>query len=548
MKKLFKKYILIIVLLIFLATLSPTNAALAESDTELNVISPYYSEVYTTLSDGTPIVKSIINGPSKPLPEFEQERLDSYRNSDEAQGLIPDFPSYDWNFGCSAVSQAMISAYQDRTGYSNLYTGPMNGGVAPITDTSWPRWTDSYGDSYPSNPIVASRIGTDGRTIKGSIEDYWVKVDSTAQDPYITGGWTQHSYAEAVGDYMHTSQSAFGNVDGATGFYTYNTSPDRLTCQTMENEGINDDGTVGRKDYYQSRGYSVTECYNQKTDNTIAGGFSLAQFKQEIDAGRPVLINLQGHSIVGYGYEGNTVYIRDTWSSDPNIRPTMPWGGSYQGMQMLSVSIVKVSSGSMPPSSKKLSLPMILKGNQTPPPQQPIKNGDFEMGSAYWNEYSSNGWGLIQIPPADKPQPTSGQYLAWLGGAYNETSHLSQSFTVPAGTTDLKFNFWLASQDTCGYDFFRIRISGSVFISLDLCSENNTNGWWTATVYLKNYANQAITLQFEVTTDGSNNSNFFMDDVYMASTSTNEDMRILLQPMSISENTVRDSIYQMKQK
>ncbi len=546
MKNQLKKYILIIVLLIFLATLSQTNVVNAEDNPEINIISPYYSEVYTTLSDGTAITRSIISGPSKPLPEYEQERLDSFRPvADDVQGLISNFPSYDWNFGCSAVSQAMISAYQDRTGYPNLYTGPANGGVAPLTDTSWPRWTDNYGAQYPSNPIVASRIGTDGRTIKGSIEDYWVKYDSSAQDPYITGGWTQHSFGEAVGDYMRTSQSAFGNPDGATTFYTYTEISDRLTCQTLENEGVQNDGTVGRKNYYQSRGYTVTECFNQRTDNSIAGGFSLSQFKQEIDAGRPVMINLQGHTIVGYGYDGNTIYIRDTWSSDPDVRPTMQWGGSYQGMPMQSVSIVKVSPGSTPPSGLSLAFPMIFKPN-LPPPAQPIKNGDFEMGTAYWTEYSSGGWDLIQIPPADKPQPTSGRYLAWLGGAYNETSRLSQSFTVPAGTTDLKFNFWLASQDTCGNDFFRIRISGSVFVSLDLCSENNTNGWWTATVYLKNYANQAITLQFEVTTNGSNNSNFFMDDVYMASTSTNEDMRILLQPMSISENTVRDSIYQMK--
>jgi len=178
-----KRFFLTVVLLVFIATLSQTNLAFAEDNPEVNIISPYYTEIYSTLSDGTPIVQSIINGPSKPLPEYEQERLDSLRATDEVQGLISNFPSFSWVFGCSAVSQSMISAYQDRTAYPNLYTGPTNGGVAPITDTSWPRWTDSYGDSYPSNPIIASRIGTDGRTIKGSIEDYWVKVDSTAQDP-----------------------------------------------------------------------------------------------------------------------------------------------------------------------------------------------------------------------------------------------------------------------------------------------------------------------------------------------------------------------------
>lgn len=541
MKKETKRFFLIVVLLVFIATLFQTSSALAEDIPEVNVISPYYTEVYSTLSDGTPIVGSIINGPSKPLPEYEQERLESFRTADNVQGLIQNFPSYDWNFGCSAVSQAMISAFQDRTGYPNLYTGPANGGVAPITDTSWPRWTDNYGDSYPSNPIVASRIGTDGRTIKGSIEDYWVQVNSTAQDPYLTGGWTQHSYGEAVGDYMRTSQSAVGNPDGATTFYTFRENPGRLTCQTMENEGVDNDGTVGRKNYYQSRGYAVTECYNQRTDNSIAGGFSLAQFKQEIDAGRPVFINLEGHSIVGYGYDGSTIYIRDTWESNPDVRPTMQWGGEYHGMVMQSVSIVKVSSGSTP-SSTRASFPMIFKADTTPPPSQPIKNGDFEMGKAYWTEYSSGGYELIQIPPANMPQPTSGSYLVWLGGAANETSRISQSFTVPANLTKLKFNFWIASQDVCGYDKLRIRASGTVVGSLNLCEENNTNGWVVGYLSLADYANQSITLEFEVTTDGSLNSNFFMDDVRMAPPTLNND------PVLPQFEPIGDSIYQMKQK
>ncbi len=539
MKKQTIKLILIVVSLTFIATLFQTSSALAEDTPEVNVISPYYTEVYSTLSDGTPITGSIINGPSKPLPEYEKERLDSLRTANDVQGLIQNFPSYDWNFGCSAVSQAMISAYQDRTGYPNLYTGPANGGVAPITDTSWPRWTDNYGVEYPSNPIVASRIGTDGRTIRGSIEDYWVKYDSTAPDPYITGGWTQHSYGEAVGDYMRTSQSAFDNADGATTFYSYTSSANRLTCQTLENDGIHHDGTVGRKKYYQSRGYTVTDCFNQRTDNSIAGGFSLAQFKQEIDAGRPVFINLEGHSIVGYGYEGSTIYIRDTWSSDPNVRPTMQWGGSYQGMPMQSVSIVKVSSGSTPPGNQKVTFPMVFVPKPLPP--QPIKNGDFEMGNRYWTEYSSGGWDLIMKANSNTPQPTSGQYLVWLGGANNETSRLRQSFTVPAGLTKLMFNFWAASQDTCGNDFFRIRVSGTVVGYYNLCTDTNTNAWKTGYLSLADYANQSITLQFEVTTDGSLNSNFFMDDVRMAPPTANNDPVL---PQFVPEG----DIYQMKQK
>jgi hypothetical protein len=114
----------------------------------------------------------------------------------------------------------------------------------------------------------------------------------------------------------------------------------------MENNyltaGYPPDGTLGRKQFYQARGYTVTDCYYQSTDNIIPGGFSFAQYKAEIDAGRPVMINLTGHTIVGVGYaDPNTVYLNDTWNS---LTHSMTWGGSYSSMNMEGVSIVNLKS------------------------------------------------------------------------------------------------------------------------------------------------------------------------------------------------------------
>ncbi len=142
---------------------------------------------------------------------------------------------------------------------------------------------------------------------------------------------------------MKTSQSAYDNVDGSTSFYYVNLATP-LSCADMEARGIADqDGTYGRKLFYEARGYTVTDCYTQMTDNKHAGGFSFAQYKTEIDAGRPVLLNLNGHSIVGVGYDdtSNTVYLHDTWD---NSNHTMPWGGSYSGMALWGVSIVNITS------------------------------------------------------------------------------------------------------------------------------------------------------------------------------------------------------------
>ena len=314
----------------------------------IEVINPYLSIEHLTLSDGTQLSEYIIKGPPFPPIGYEAENTASTVPSIDAV-ILPDFPSYSWVFGCSAVSGAMIAAYFDRGAYPNMYSGPTDGGVMPLIDTSWGTWSDGY-TTYPNNPLIASHNGVDGLGTRGSIDDYWIKYLSAANDPYITNDWPQHTWGSAIGDYMKTSQSTYGNVDGSTSFYNYSNIATRLTCSAMEGYGIDDeDGTYGRKLFYEARGYTVSDCYSQNTDNKVIGGFSLANFQTEINAGYPVLLNLAGHSIVGYGYDGSTIYLRNTWNSNPAQTYTMPWGGSYSGMELLSVSIVHPTSSSPNP-------------------------------------------------------------------------------------------------------------------------------------------------------------------------------------------------------
>lgn len=232
-----------------------------------------------------------------------------------------------------------------------MYTGPTNGGVMPLDNSVWPLWSDGMA-TYPGCPLAASKYTVDGRTSRGSIDDYWVYYGSTAPDPYITAGWPQHTWGEAIGDYMKTSQFSYENIDGATSFFNYSYLPIPLTCGAMESYGVHPyDGTYGRKLFYEARGYKVTDCYSQKTDNTIPGGFSFAQFKAEIDAGRPVMLNLTGHTAVGVGYDNAsyTIYIHDTWDYGDHI---MTWGGTYYGMALHSASVVNVSTLGVTPFSR----------------------------------------------------------------------------------------------------------------------------------------------------------------------------------------------------
>lgn len=476
---------------------------------QIEIINPYYSIEYLTTADGIPLLREIINGPSKPIPEYQAER-EASMTTIAPEGTIANFPSFDWVFGCSAVSGAMIAAYYDRGLYPNLYTGPTNGGVMPLTDTSWPTWSDGF-ETYPNNPLIASRNGLDGRTSKGSIDDYWIQYNSSTQDPYITGGWTQHGWGTAIGDYMKTSQSAYANTDGSTTFYNWTSSTEKLTCADMVTNNIfQDDGTYGRKLFYEARGYTVTDCYNQKTDNN-GGGFTLNNFKAEIDAGHPVLLNLAGHSIVGYGYNGSTIYIRDTWDSDPAHSYTMTWGGSYSGMSLQSVSVVHLSSLML---SNHMYLPLIQKPQQIV--TNPILNPGFEQGHTSWTEYSALGWDVILEAVEAPVTAHGGSWLAWLGGDDLETSRLSQTITISASAPFLHYWYYSASEDVCGYDFFRIKVNGTIVSTKDLCSSTNTNAWVAGILNLSSYVGTGKTITFEVTTDSSYNSNMFLDDVSMS--------------------------------
>ena len=295
-----------------------------------------------TTANGAHLEEVIINSPSTPPKGIERAAVSLPKSNPEVGVITLAVPAYEWTFGCSATSGSMIAAYYDRNGFPNIYTGPTNSGVMPMDSSVWPNWTDGTGTEYAQCPLAASHYGLDGRTTRGSIDDYWVGV-SGAADPYMTGGWAQHAWGDSIGDYMKTSQYAYYNDDGSTTFYI-NSSSTPLTCAEMGSDGIGVyDGNYGRALFYQARGYTVTDCYTQLTDDYISGGFSFAQYKAEIDAGHPVMLQLAGHTIVGIGYDNSTspatVYLHDTWDY---LTHTMPWGGSYAGMQLWGASIVNL--------------------------------------------------------------------------------------------------------------------------------------------------------------------------------------------------------------
>lgn len=293
----------------------------------------YYSVRTITLPDGKNIDKIVIK--SLPIPQVGYERVSvKVPESNFTAGInVLDVPAFDWSYGSSPTSAAMIAGYYDRTGYPYMYTGPTNGGVMPLDNSAW-----GLGEC----PLSATHNGFDGRTIMGHVDDYWISNGSADPDPFI-GNWTEHDYGDCAGDYMKSNQSNYYNPDGATTFW-FATDGSPTYWHVLEGAGVHAlDGGYGLKLFYESRGYTVIDMYNQFIDaRGLTYGFTYAQYCAEIDAGRPVMIHLAGHTVVGFGYDNSSdplVYIHDAWDHDAH---EMTWGGSYQGLEHFGVSIVQL--------------------------------------------------------------------------------------------------------------------------------------------------------------------------------------------------------------
>ncbi len=269
--------------------------------------------------------------PSPPPPGYvPTPEPEPVPNPAQGVNILSDVPAFDWCYGCSATSAGMIMGYYDRIGYGAMYTGPADGGVCPTDNGTW---------GGGQCPIVASHMGVDGRNNRGHVDDYWIASDKCSNDPYITGGWAQHSPLDCTADFMGTSQTAWGECDGYTFFYLNGGS--RVNDWTGW-EPVRRDGTHGIRLYAESKGYTVLENYNQGITTGTSGAFTFANFMAEIDAGRPVLIQMSGHTMVGYGYDSSNqiIYIHNTWD---HYAHTMTWGGAYSGMSHIGVSVLHLA-------------------------------------------------------------------------------------------------------------------------------------------------------------------------------------------------------------
>jgi hypothetical protein len=153
----------------------------------------------------------------------------------------------------------------------------------------------------------------------------------------------------------------------------------------------------------------------------------------------------------------------------------------------------------------------------TPPPPPPaadaVVNGGFESGANSWVTSTKNGHGVVSAV-----RPHAGSSSALLGGYNSAGDKLYQTITVPsAGNLTYWWDTTTQETGTRSYDYLYVRLystTGKLIATLRTRSNTGAkNAWYQDTISLSSYAGQTVRLEFDVTTNSSKATTFYVDDV-----------------------------------
>jgi len=159
----------------------------------------------------------------------------------------------------------------------------------------------------------------------------------------------------------------------------------------------------------------------------------------------------------------------------------------------------------------------------TTPSMQILMNPGFDAGHVAWSESSLSTSTVITMDSAlTSLKAHTPSYVAWLGGYSNAQDDLSQMVTIPAGASSITLTFYyvIQTQENTApiYDTLQVYtydpVSGK-YTAVATLNDNMAVATWTrftASLPLT-LAGQTFELGFQATTDGSKNTNFFVDTV-----------------------------------
>jgi hypothetical protein len=175
------------------------------------------------------------------------------------------------------------------------------------------------------------------------------------------------------------------------------------------------------------------------------------------------------------------------------------------------------STATAPPATATLPVdPLPTPG--LPPTTSGMGDPGFEAGpGGAWHEYSSSGYDLVMTGTVGYA-PRTGNWMAWLGGAHDEVSILTQTLSVPATHPFLSLYIRAASEeDLCYYDGVTVYANDYVLGKQGLCQATVTSSWERRYLDLRGFAGQTMTLTFALWTDASLLSSIFIDDLSFVS-------------------------------
>ena len=162
-----------------------------------------------------------------------------------------------------------------------------------------------------------------------------------------------------------------------------------------------------------------------------------------------------------------------------------------------------------------------------------LTNGNFDalpLGTGWIQDDGGTGYPPIvsssELPLGVAPHTPSN--AVWLGGLYDVTQAIAQDVAVPAATGRLRLEgrLWIATEETFGaFDTMVAKLvtpGGAPLETLHTWSNSDqTSSWWPFTLEATgDYAGQTVRLVFVSTTDGSLNTNFFLDTCTLDASST----------------------------
>jgi hypothetical protein len=225
-----------------------------------------------------------------------------------------------------------------------------------------------------------------------------------------------------------------------------------------------------------------------------------------------------------------------TVGPSPTSTQTFTPGPSPTPTQTLSASLTPTLTAT-PTATGALATPTPVCSNK-------IVNGGFENVQGG----DAPPWVVVGSTSYSGTEKHSGAYSAWLGGYANALDTLYQQVTIPSHTgpgellTQATLGYWwgmLTEETAHSFDFMRVRIrdeNGVLLQELQTISDGSTAGEWRESEFdLTAYEGQTIRICFEATTDASNATSFFVDDVEL-------EICEILQPTPTSTATASPTI------